>query len=145
MASRGGIWPFSSIFLYVLLSWLFRQVEKDPFQSLGLLGNYQARLTKKGYAFLFPLIILANMEGLLLRLGLAQKVVTLWFPDLSRGTFLAILLGFVLCLPGLGVCLRFSGRATVSFWSAAWPFCSSRFIPIWEMECIPCFIPINPF
>ncbi|MDM5336430.1 hypothetical protein QUF84_04195 [Fictibacillus enclensis] len=97
-----GYGLFLLFFLYVLLSWLFRQVEKDPFQSLGLLGNYQARLTKKGYAFLFPLIILANMEGLLLQLGLAQKVVTLWFPDLSRGTFLAILLGFCFVLAGIG-------------------------------------------
>ncbi|MDN4525061.1 hypothetical protein [Fictibacillus fluitans] len=97
-----GYGLFLLLFLYILLSWLFRQVGNDPFQSAGLLGHYQARLTKKGYAFLLPLVILANMEGLLLQLGLAQKVFTLWFPDLSKGAFLAILLGFCFVIAGLG-------------------------------------------
>lgn len=88
------------IFAYFLMSYFVDEIQRKSIRE-PLTRFYKLKFTAVGYRLFLPLLVVANMEGLLLQLTLANKVFSLWFPQRSL-LFVALLLLFCLIFAGLG-------------------------------------------
>jgi hypothetical protein len=89
------------LFSYFLIAHFTYGFQAKNIREPILTRFYQTKFTAVGYRFFLPLIIFANMDGLLLQLSLASKVFGIWFPQQST-VFVALLLIFCVITAGLG-------------------------------------------
>lgn len=89
------------LFIYFVTSYFMSSFYKNGIRELILPGLYQRRFTSIGFRLFLPLLVFANMEGVLLQLSLANKLFRLWFPQ-KPILFVALLLLFCVITAGLG-------------------------------------------
>lgn len=88
-------------FIYFMTAGVLKKSQINGVEEPVLTELYRNRFTATGFRFFLPLLIVANLDGLLLQLTLANKLFRLWFPQ-QPGLFVALLLLFCVIIAGLG-------------------------------------------
>ncbi|MCM3766286.1 hypothetical protein [Neobacillus niacini] len=90
-----------SLFIYFVTAGVLRKSQMNGVNEPVLTQWYRNKFTATGFRFFLPLLIVANLDGLLLQLTLANKLFRLWFPQ-QPGLFVALILLFCVIIAGLG-------------------------------------------